>query len=193
VFVEDTAVVLPELAILTSPGAESRAGEVTEMARALAPFRRILRVEPPATIDGGDVLVIGATVCVGETTRTNRAGVEALRALVEPHGYTVVTLRVDNCLHLKTGCTAVGTGLLLVNPDLVDMGAFTGVEVLHVAPGEHYAGNALSIGSTTFVPRSAPRTGDLLSSRGRDVRFVDISELEKAEAGLTCMSIVFDE
>jgi dimethylargininase len=193
VFVEDTAVVLKELAILSSPGTASRAGEVAEIALVLSSFRRTSVIEPPATLDGGDVLVIDHTIFVGETSRTNDFGRQALARRVEPFGYTVVPVPVNGCLHLKTGCTAIGTDMLLVNPAFIDIRPFAGMEILEVADGEPFAGNSLTVGDTIFMAKSGVRTADLLRSRGYNVECLDISELEKAEAGLTCMSILVHE
>lgn len=188
VFVEDTAVAVPGLAVLTRPGAPSRRGEVPSMAdvlSALAP--RVERLTPPARLDGGDVLRLEDTLYVGRSTRTDDAGVAALVGFVEPVGYRVVAVPVDGVLHLKTGVTALPDGSLLTC-GRVDLSAFEGREVVRVP--EPSGANVLLVGAAVVVAASAPRTAELVRRRGHDVHVVDISELEAAEAGLTCLSVL---
>lgn len=194
VFVEDTAVVLDELAVLTRPGVESRRPEVEATGPEVARLRAsVARVEPPATLEGGDVLHVGRTLYVGLSPRTNPAGVESLRASVAPHGYEVVAVELRGCLHLKTGCSSLGDGAVLVNADWIDPHTFRGLEVLRVPAGEPFAANALRVGRTVCVGAQFTRTAEMLSRRGREVRAVDVSEFAKAEAGLTCMSLLFHD
>jgi dimethylargininase len=192
VFVEDTAVVLDELAVITRPGAPSRRAEVPSVAGALARFRACHVLEEPATLDGGDVLVIGRSVFVGLSTRTNREGVAQLAGALLPFGYSVPQLAVDSCLHLKTAVTRVGPSTVLLNPDWVDARAFDAFERVEVDPNEPWGANALEIGRVVLYPAAFPRTRDRLLRRGLDVREVDVSELAKAEGGVTCCSLVFD-
>ncbi|HEX5707847.1 MAG TPA: arginine deiminase family protein [Pyrinomonadaceae bacterium] len=194
VFVEDTAIVLDELAVLTRPGVDSRRGEVEAIEPEVGRLREtVARVEPPATLEGGDVLRVGRRLFVGLSPRTNRAGVEALRAAVGPYGYEVVAVELRGCLHLKTGCASLGGDSVLVNKDWIDPRAFHGLEVVPVAAGEPFAANALSVGRTVCLGAQFTRTAQMLSSRGYDVRAVDVSEFAKAEAGLTCMSLIFNQ
>ena len=134
-FVEDTAVVLDEIAVITRPGAESRRGETAVVAEALAAWRHVVAVEPPGTLDGGDVLVTARKIFVGRSRRTNGAGIEALRAIVSPHGYEVVPVAVTGCLHLKSAVTAIDEGSVIANRDWVDLQPFRGFEVVPVPPG----------------------------------------------------------
>lgn len=191
VFVEDTAVVFDEVAVVTRPGAPSRRGETPTVAEALAAWRPVTRIAAPARIDGGDVLVIGRTVLVGRSRRTDGAGIDALRAAVEPHGYAVRPVAVAGCLHLKSAATAIGEGALLVSPDRVDAAALSGFALLEVDPAEPGAANVLSIGGRAIVSAAFPRTRARLAAAGIDPVPVDVSELEKAEAGVTCGSLVF--
>lgn len=192
VFVEDTAVVLDELAVITRPGVESRRPEVEAVEPEVARLRPLLaRVEPPATLEGGDVLRAGRTLYVGLSPRTNASGVEALRAAVGPHGYEVVAVELRGCLHLKTGCASLGDDAVLVNTDWIDPRTFDGLEVLRVPAEEPFAANALRVGQTLCVGAQFERTAHVLARRGYDVRAVDVSEFAKAEAGLTCMSLLF--
>ena len=191
VFVEDTAVVLEEVAVLTRPGVESRRGEVSLIEPEVAQLRRVVRVEPPATLEGGDVLRLGRTLYVGLSPRTNAEGAEALRRLAAPHGYTVVTVEPRGCLHLKTGCSGLDDETVLVNPEWVDAAVFRGREVVPVDVSEPWAANVLSVGGAVCVSAAFPRTAEMLAARGYDVRAVEVSEFAKAEGGMTCMSLLF--
>jgi dimethylargininase len=190
VFVEDAAVVLDEVAILTRPGAESRRAELHGVSHALAPYRALLEIDPPATLDGGDVLRLDRTLHVGVGGRTNAAGASQLRDLTAPFGYSVVETRFNGCLHLKTGATSIGAGRVLLNPACVDPRAFE-AEIVEIDPGEPSGANALILAEgTLLLSASAPRTRAGLEALGLRVVPIDIAELEKAEAGVTCCSIL---
>ncbi|MFL6257408.1 MAG: dimethylarginine dimethylaminohydrolase family protein [Pyrinomonadaceae bacterium] len=191
VFVEDTAIVLEEVAVLTRPGAVSRRGEVALIEPEVSRLRPVLRIEPPATLEGGDVLRLGRTLYVGLSPRTNVEGAEALRRLVAPHGYEVLTVEPRGCLHLKTGCSGLDDSTVLVNPEWVDASVFRGFEVLAVDAAEPWAANVLSVAGAVCVSSSFPRTAEALAARGYDVRAVEVSEFAKAEGGMTCMSLLF--
>lgn len=196
VFVEDAAVVLDEIAILTRPGTPSREPEPDAVVAALAMHRRdIARIVAPGTLEGGDVLRVGRTLYVGLTTRTNRTGIEQLAALVQPHGYTVVAVDTPGSLHLKTACTALDDKTLLANPAWVDLAPFAGFRILAVDPDEPFAANVLPVGDARIVNAAFPRTRTLVETHcamaGLRTIAVDIGEFGKAEAGLTCMSLVF--
>jgi dimethylargininase len=191
-FVEDTAIVLDEIALLTRMGAPSRRGETAAVAAALESYRPIIRLESPARIDGGDVLVLGRRLFVGLSTRTDSAGMEGLSRAVRPFGYEVTPVLVHGSLHLKSAVTAVAERTLVVNPERVDLGPFEGLERIDVASGEAEAANVLRVDDTIVAAESFPRTADRLSARGFDVRTVDVSEFLKAEAGVTCKSLIFD-
>jgi dimethylargininase len=190
IFVEDTAIVLPELAIVTRPGAESRRGEIESVADALREYREVATIDTPATIDGGDVLVLGKSIYVGQSTRTNAAAVEQLRKLTAPFGYRVVPAKVTGCLHLKSAVSGVRDGVLLLNPKWIEARVFGDVSVVEVDSREHFGANALRVNDSVIYPRAFPRTRDRLESAGVDVHPVDVDELAKAEAGVTCCSIL---
>jgi dimethylargininase len=190
VFVEDTALVLPEIAVLTRPGAESRQPEVASVEQALAAHRPIRRIRAPATLDGGDVLRIGQRILVGVSGRSNAAGVSQLRAAVREFGYEVNAIQVDRCLHLKSACTALSTDAVLANLDYIARAALGDVTVITVDTEEPRAANTLTLGGVTLVSTSYPRTEARLRAAGIHTRSIDVSELEKAESGLTCMSLV---
>jgi dimethylargininase len=191
VFVEDTAVVLDELAILARPGADSRRGEVPSAARALAAFRPVHAIEAPGTVDGGDVLVVDRRVFVGQSRRTNAAGLAQVKALLEPHGYAVSAVPVERCLHLKSAATAVGPRAVLANPEWIDARVFEGLVTLFVHPAEPLAANVLRAGNALLCSSSFPLTRSRLMEGGLAVREVDLSELAKAEGALTCCSLIF--
>jgi len=190
-FVEDVAIVLDEVAILTHPGAPSRRAEVEVVAAALETYRPLARIPPSARLDGGDVLALGRRLYVGASGRTDTAGAEALAGLVSPFGYAVVPVRVSGCLHLKSAVTAIGDEAVLANPDWIDMTPFAGVEVVGVAAEEPGAANVLHVRGSVIAHEGFPRTADRLAARGLDIRTVDVSEFLKAEAGVTCKSLVF--
>jgi dimethylargininase len=191
VFVEDTAVVVDECAVITRPGAKARRGEVDAVAVALAAYRRLTWIEAPATIDGGDVIVAGRRVFVGETPRTSAAGVEALRRRLEPHGYVVSSLPVTGCLHLKSAATALDPETILVNRQWVDAARFDGMTIVEVDSEEPGGANVLTVGRTVLAASEAPRTVERLKKRGYDVVTVDNGELAKAEGAITCGSLIF--
>lgn len=189
VFVEDTAIVLDDVAVITRPGAESRRLETPTIARALAPYRALCTIEPPGTIDGGDVLRIGSTLFVGRSGRTEPQAISQLREHVAPHGITVVAVAVKGCLHLKSAVTQIDEDRVLVNPAWVNPGDF-GLAWIEVDPDESSAANALRLGGSLLYPASYPRTRERLSRAGLTVLSVDVSELEKAEGAVTCCSLV---
>ena len=189
VFIEDVAVVLDELAVMTRPGAESRRAESGPVADALGALRPLVRMTEPATLDGGDVLHIGRTLYVGLSHRTNDEGIAQLADAVRRHGYVVQPMEISGALHLKTAVTSIGDGLLLVNPDWVDPAAIDG-RVVEVDPDEPFAANALVVGSTIVHSTAFPKTQRRLTNRGLNVRGVDASELAKAEGGVTCCSLL---
>lgn len=191
VFIEDTAIVLDEVAVITRPDAPSRRGETAAVADALAAYRKLVRLEAPARLDGGDVLVAERTVFVGTSERTNMTGVRQLRDALRRHGYTVKAVPVTGCLHLKSAVTSLGDGRLLINPAWVPAEAFGGWELVDIDPEEPYAANTLRIGDRVIYPADFPRTRALLEGRGIHVVAVPADELAKAEGAVTCCSLVF--
>jgi dimethylargininase len=190
VFVEDTAVVVDELAVITRPGAPSRHPETAAVARELARHRPLAEIAAPGTLDGGDVLRLGSRVLVGRSGRSNDAGIAQLAALLQPHGYIVEGVPVSGCLHLKSAVTQVAPDAVLLNSAWVDPATFAGHRVLAVDPSEAYAANALLIGDTAIYPTAFPRTAARLAAAGVRAVLVDVSELAKAEGAVTCCSIV---
>jgi dimethylargininase len=190
VFVEDVAVVLDELAVITRPGSASRRPETASIAAALSPLRSLRSIEAPGTLDGGDVLRIGTRVFVGVSARSNGAGRDQLRALLGPPGYTVVDVALNGCLHLKSAVTAVGEDTLLIQRAWVGADPFRDFDLIDVDPAEPFAANALLVAGTVIVPSAHRRTRRRLEARGLAVQGVDVSELAKAEGGVTCCSLI---
>jgi dimethylargininase len=191
VFVEDTAIVLNEMAIITRPGAETRRDETRSVSEVLSEYRTIFQIVSPGTIDGGDILQIGRTLYAGISERSNESGVKQLIDLVSPYEYEVVKVQVDGCLHLKSAVTHVGEETLLINRSWVDAKSFEGKGFIDIDPGEPYAANALLVGGELVYPAMFPETRRRLEDGGYSVRVVDVSELQKAEGAVTCCSLIF--
>jgi dimethylargininase len=191
-FVEDPALVLDELAVIFPLGTESRRREAPSLAAALQRFRKLQHVQVPGMLEGGDILRLGRKLFVGLTARSNADGIAQLSALVAPHGYRVVGVPVTGCLHLKSAVTALDEHTLLANRSWFDSSFFRGYDWLDVDPTEPHAGNALTLSGTVIFPASFPRTRACIEARGFTVATLDISELQKAESGLTCSSLLFD-
>jgi dimethylargininase len=190
VFVEDAAVVVDELAVITRPGAPSRRRETAAVAAALERYRPLAEIRGPGTADGGDVLRLGRRVLVGRSGRSNDEGIAQLAVLLEPHGYTVEGVGVTGCLHLKSAVTQVAPDAVLLNPLWVDPAVVAGWRVVEVDPAEPYAANALLVGETAIYPAAFPRTAERLAAAGVRLLTLDVSELAKAEGAVTCCSIV---
>ena len=192
VFIEDTAIVLDEVAVITRPGAAVRRGETSPVAAILGGYRPLLSIESPATIDGGDVLTLGRVLYVGRSSRTSDEGIAQLRRLLAPFDYHVEPVELAGCLHLKSAVTSPADGLLLLNPEWVAPDQFPGYEAMTIDPSEPYAANTIRIGGALVCAAAYPRTLDALSGRGFDIETVDCSELAKAEGALTCCSLIFE-
>ena len=190
VFVEDTAVVLDEVAVIARPGASSRRPETATVEAALAAHRPLVRIEGPATLDGGDVLVSDRRVHVGLSSRTNQDAVDQLAELLEPYDYEVLSVRFRGCLHLKSAVTLIADGLLLLNPEWVDPTLFPDHRAISVDPTEPHAANALPLGGSVIHPLHHSRTRQRLEVEGVRVAPLALDELVKAEAGVTCCSLL---
>jgi dimethylargininase len=190
VFVEDTAVLLPEIAVITRPGVPSRRGETAGVAAALAAQRPLQHIRAPGCLEGGDVLHIGRTLYVGASARSDADGIAQLAAALEPCGYRVQSVALSGCLHLKSAVTFIAPHTLLVNPAWVDPAVFGVATVIAVAESEPYAANTLTVAGTTLVSAAYPDTARRLGAAGVRTQTLDVSELHKAEAALTCMSLL---
>lgn len=196
VFVEDTAVLLGQHAIVTRPGTASRRDEIESTARGLEQFFTIHRLNA-GNLDGGDVLKIGDTLYVGQSNRTDEEGAMSLEAVVSPLGYNVIPVELGQCLHLKTAVTFAGPDrdgrpTLIANQDWVDASRFGDMSVINVGDAEPFAANVVRAGHRLIMAAGSPRTATKLRERGFTVVEVELSELQKAEAGGTCMSLLSD-
>jgi len=191
VFIEDTAIVLDEIAVLCRPGAESRRPEVAGVERVLQEYRTLASIQPPGTLDGGDLLRIGKVIYAGLSTRSNQSGIEQLCDIVANYGYSVKSVETTNCLHLKSAVSDVAPGTLLINSDWISQSTFGDFELIEVDREEAHAANALLVGRRVIYPSSFPLTMKKLVARGIDVLPVDMSELQKAEGAATCCSLIF--
>jgi dimethylargininase len=190
VFVEDPAIVLDEVAVITTMGAESRRGERPTLAAALAEFRPLLHMQAPAKLEGGDVMRVGRDLYVGLSARTDQAGVDQLRELLKPFGYRVTAMLLRDCLHLKSACCCVGEDTILINRNWVDATPVSHCRLIDIAPEEPWSANALWVNEAIILADAFPGTGGKLRAEGFDVRTVDVTELMKAESGVTCSSLI---
>jgi dimethylargininase len=191
-FVEDAAIVLDELAVILPLGSATRRLEVASLVPVLADYRKLEFVALPGTLEGGDVLRIGRKLFVGLTRRSNAEGIRQLAQILEPYGYEVSTVPVTGCLHLKSAVTYLGGDTLLANKSWFDTTSLASYNMIEVDPTEPHAANALAVGNTVILPASFPRTRAAVEAAGFQVAALDISELQKAESGLTCSSLVFE-
>ena len=189
-FIEDAAIVLDEVAVLCSLGIASRRREPTQIEPILREYREMARIELPATIEGGDVLRLGRTLLVGQSSRTNAAGIAMLAAIAGPYGYKVKSVPVRGCLHLKTACTALPDGVLLANPTWIDRAALADYELIAVPESEPWGANVALIHSTVLMAAAHRQTAELIGRRGFNVQEIELSEFAKAEGGVTCLSLL---
>lgn len=193
VFVEDTAFILPEVAAITRPGADSRKPETESIVRALAPLVRLVHVLEPATVDGGDVLVLGKNIYVGLSTRSNPTAIDQLNELLDEYGYTVTGVQLHDCLHLKSAVTRVDNNTLLINGNWVDTHHFDAFQWIDVDASEAFAANCLPVGDSIIFPTEFPATAARLEEAGYNVVRVNVSELAKAEGAVTCCSLIIPQ
>jgi len=191
-FIEDNAIVVDEVAILTTMGAAHRVGEPAAVGEVLQPYRRVERVAGGARVEGGDVLQIDRAIFIGRSARTDDRGIDEVRRILEPLHYRVIAVDVADGLHLKTACTALDSSTLLANQDWLDMTAFAQFDVIDVHPAEPTAANVLSIGDAIVMHEGCDRTVGRVRERFPRVQTVDISEFAKADGGLTCLSLIFE-
>ena len=190
VFVEDTAFILPEAAVLTRPGADSRKPETESIAQALHQHIKLLYIREPATLDGGDVLVMGRKIFVGLSLRSNLQAVDQLNNMLNEYGYSVTGVDLNSCLHLKSAVSRVDDRTLLVNTNWVNTEIFAEYDMIAIDPSEPHAANCLPVGEAIIYPTSFPKTRAKLEERGHKIIPVDVDELAKAEGAVTCCSLI---
>lgn len=192
VFVEDTAFILPEVAVITRPGADSRKPETESIIQALSSHRPLVHVVAPATVDGGDVLVLGKNIFIGMSTRSTPEAVTQLQGLLDNYGYTVVGVKLTDCLHLKTAVTRVDDNTLLINKNWVSPEHFTGFDLIDVDSSEPFAANCLPVKDVIIYPTTFPNTQKKLEQKGYKIANVNLDELAKAEGAVTCCSLIIE-
>jgi dimethylargininase len=191
-FVEDPAIVLDEIAVICSLGTESRRKEAPTIGIALGKFRKLAYIKLPGTLEGGDVLRVGKKVFVGITARSNPEGIRQLAVILDHLGYELTAVPVAGCLHLKSAVTSLGRNTLVGNRAWFDSKRMQGFEWVDVNATEPHAANALTVRDSVIFPDSFPKTRADIEARGFNVLSLDISELQKAESGLTCSSLLFE-
>ena len=192
VFVEDTAVILDEVAIIANPGAASRQPEVESIGKTFSPHRPLIYIHGPATLDGGDVLVVGKKIYVGLGGRSNQEAVVQMQSGLSNYGYEVVSVEMQGCLHLKSAVTSVAPQTLLVNPDWVNKDQFSDVNFIAVDESEPCAANGLLIGDAVIYPANFPKTRGRLEEAAIRLILVEADELAKAEGAVTCCSLILN-
>lgn len=194
-FVEDTAVVCARGAVLTRPGAPSRAGEVAAMRPILERFFPALgEIVAPGTLDGGDICQAGDHFFLGISLRTNQPGAAQLAAHLARHGYSSETVDVrgiQNLLHLKSGVSYIGRNTLVVIEEVAGLEQFAAYEQIRVAPEESYAANCVRVNERVLVAAGYPRLLGELTARGFDPLQLAMSEFQKMDGGLSCLSLRF--
>ncbi len=190
-FVEDTAVIIPEIGIITNPGAHSRKGEEDGIELILMRFRDTQRIKPPGTLDGGDILQADSQFFIGLSERTNREGADQLSDILQRFGYIVHMVNVGDGLHLKSGVNYLGDGRMLMTSVFRDIPGFSDYERLIIKEGEEYAANTLLINGTFITPAGFPDTQKQLAGLDKPVITLNVSEVRKMDGGLTCMSLRF--
>ncbi len=189
-FVEDCALLVGRTALITNIGISTRRGEEATIAAALQGEVRIERMESPATLDGGDCLVVGHKIYVGLYNRTNAEGAKRVREVFEPMGYTVVPVPLHGGLHLKSACSYAGEGRILLAEYTIPPDVFRGVEIITVPGAEAYAANCVSIASKILMSDGYPTARRMIEAAGFEVIALDTSEIRKADGALTCLSVL---
>jgi dimethylargininase len=192
VFVEDTAFILPEVAVITRPGADSRKPETESIIRALSSHRPLVHVTAPATVDGGDVLVLEKNIYIGMSTRSTQEAVTQLQGLLDNYGYKVAGVKLTDCLHLKTAVTRVDNKTLLINKNWVDAAHFSEYQLIEVDPSEPFAANCLPVKEVIIYPTAFPNTQKKIEQKGFKIINVNLDELAKAEGAVTCCSLIIE-
>jgi dimethylargininase len=192
VFVEDTAVILDEAAVITNPGAVSRQPEIDSIIEVLKDHRKLIYIRSPANVDGGDVLVVGKMIFVGLSSRSNPEAINQMQSHLRDFGYTVKGVEVTGCLHLKSAVTKFSADTLLINPNWVDKNHFAGMNFIEIDESEPNAANGLLINETVIYPSAFPKTAQKLEANGIKLMLVEADELAKAEGAVTCCSLILD-
>jgi len=190
-FVEDTAVVNEKCAVITRPGDTRRRGEEAKIKEALSKYRNTERIKEPGTVDGGDVLRIEDKYYIGLSQRTNRQGGDQLSEILKKYGYDSVFIKVTNMLHLKSGVNYLDKGVILIRQEIASLSCFKTFHKITVSPQESYAANCIFVNSSVLIPSGFPDTYKKIKSEGFNIRALNMSEFEKMDGGVSCLSIRF--
>ena len=190
-FVEDTAAIFGEKAVVCNMKTESRAKETLEVAKILSRLKDTYYIKPPATVDGGDILKAEDTVFVGLTARTNLHAVKQLEGILTKSDFRVVPVRVHDVLHLKSACTYLGDNCILVAEGFFETDLLNDFGRIVVPKGEGYAADCLAVNGMVLVAKGYPKTRKLIERAGFSTREMDVSEFRKGDGALTCLSILF--
>lgn len=190
-FTEDTAIVFGDLAIITKPGTPSRIAETVEMEKRLMPLKKIHHLSSPATIDGGDVLKIYSKIFIGISSRTNEEAIKQVADIINPKGYEVIGVKIRDTLHLKSVCTYVGNGCILLAKGHLDEKIFSSYDAIIVPEEEAYSANCLVVNGKVLLPKGFPKTKSMIEAKDSSIIEMDMSEIEKADGALTCLSVIF--
>lgn len=190
-FVEDVAIVTPEIAVVTNPGADERTGEAHHIGPILAKYRSLAKIEAPGTLDGGDVMQVENQFYIGVSDRTNEEGARQLEQILLQYGYQCTVVPVKGGLHLKSDVSYIGRNTLLVTAALAKSDAFANYHKILVREDETYAANSLLVNDQILTPKAFPDTKRKLISAGFDVIEMETSEMQKMDGGLSCMSLRF--
>jgi dimethylargininase len=191
-FVEDPAIITTETAIITRPGADSRKGETKAIEQALLnQGLDIQHIKAPGTLDGGDVMMVDKHYYIGLSDRTNQQGAQRLIQILEQHGMTGETVEMNDMLHLKTGISYLENNKLLATGEFIEHPAFAGFETMPVEPAESYAANCIWVNDKVIAPLGFPKTQTMIEQAGFQVITVDVSEFQKLDGGLSCLSLRF--
>lgn len=190
-FVEDPAIVTPRVAVITLPGAPTRRGEQAFLKQHLEQFREIAQIQPPGTVDGGDILMVNDHFYIGVSARTNSNGAQQLGQILESYGHSWTRIAVQNGLHLKSDVNYIGNNTLLISKRYAHLEEFDSLNKIIVSEKESYAANTLRLNNCLIIPKGFPDTKDQIDRMGCDIVELDVSEVQKMDGGLTCLSLRF--
>lgn len=192
VFVEDVAVCVDDLGVITRPGADSRRGEIALIEEVIhTNFDHAEHIKAPATLEGGDVMMVGDIFYVGLSERTNKEGIVQLRGIMKKYGYTVIEVPMKDLLHLKTGMSYLEHNTLLITAEMSEIDLFSSFDKIVVHPQEAYAANCIWINGTVLMPADYPITRQKIETAGYDIIEIEMTEFEKLDGGLSCLSLRF--
>lgn len=190
-FVEDPAIVIGDIAIISRMAAKSRTGEEIEVRNTLSRYKKVYEINPPGTIDGGDILRINEKIYVGVSQRTNQFAVQQVRTFLSDYDYQVIPVRIKHILHLKSACTYIGNNYIVMFPGHFDDRIFSEYDKIIVRKSEAYSANCLSVNGKVLVQKGYPNTKKLIENEGFETVEIEMSEFRKGGGSLTCLSIIF--